>query len=86
MKQLWLPLLVDADNFVAQQGGGLFVPIATAEYKAFHDREKAMAFSKDLAVRHPQAKVMIFKAVGIIEPRKIEFAEKQYNDSGELIV
>lgn len=52
----------------------------------FFDIEQARTVAKDMAIKDPKGKVVIFEAMYVIEPRKVEFAEKSYNSSGELIV
>lgn len=85
MRKLWLPLLCDRDSFLADNAGGSFFG-GVEPYKAFYDKEKARVFAKELATSHPNSKVVLFEAHGMVEPRRIEFAEKFYNGEGELVV
>ena len=85
MKKLWLPLLYNSETFVSNQTGGSFMP-GSEVYKAFTDKGKAREFAKTLAMGNVNGKVILFEAVMVVEPRRVEFAEKSYNEGGELVV
>lgn len=85
MKKLWLPLLCNEETFLSNNVGGNFMP-GSEVYKAFTDKGKARDFAKDLAMRNVGGKVILFEAIMVVEPRRVEFAEKAYNEGGELVV
>ena len=85
MKKLWLPLLCNNETYVGNNAGGSFMPGAEV-YKAFTDKGKARDHAKDLAMQNVGGKVILFEAVMVVEPRRVEFAEKAYNEGGELVV
>ena len=55
-------------------------------FSAYHDKKVAVEKAKELAMSDPKGKVVIFKAISVIEPRSIEFSEKEFSESGELLV
>lgn len=83
MKRLYLPVVFDKDTVVEVSGGAKIVFEDAA--MAYHDPEAAKEAGRKLALRSSKTKVVLFEACMVIEPRKVEFAEKEYNKSGELI-
>jgi hypothetical protein len=77
--------LFDASTFVESRHGGTIIP-GTDAWQAFHDLPSAVEAAKKMSVNNPKAQIIILESKCIIEPRKIEFAEKMYNSAGELIV
>jgi hypothetical protein len=47
--------------------------------------EEAIEAAKHMSLKNPKGKVLIFEGIRIIEPRKVEFAEKSFNSAGELL-
>lgn len=84
MKKLYLPLMFDERTHVAN--GGVTTIFAEEAFKAFSDMDAAREEAQKLSLKNPRGKVVILESVIVIEARKIEFAEKQYNANGELIV
>lgn len=82
MKRIFLPCLFSKDCTALQQNGvSIFIPEMQGYYKLEDAEEKA----RQLALTDPKAKVVIFESTMVIEPRKIEFATKRFNESGELL-
>lgn len=53
---------------------------------AYYTMDAAEEKAKSMSLLNPKGKVVIFEAVKVVEPRKVEFAVKSFNDSGELLV
>lgn len=85
MKKLFLPLLVNKGT-VQETKEGPMLCHDMDPYKMYYDEAEAREAAKELVLRDPKAKVVVFEAKFVIEPRKIEFAEKTYTPEGELIV
>ena len=85
MKKLYVPYLFDKENFVQQNGIYTLFPPSEG-IKGYPDMEQALEAGRQLALRSPKSKVVIFESVMVVEPRKIEFSEKVYNDAGELVI
>ena len=85
MKKLWLPLLCSKETFVADAKGGKFFG-SPEPFQAYNTQEKAEEAAKALAMAHPHEKVVIFAAISMVQPSRIEFVQKEYNSAGELIV
>lgn len=85
MKKLFLPLMFNPDTYVARGNGGQYVP-GCDPLSMYGTMDEAKEAAKHLSLAHPKGKVIIFEAVMMVEPRKVEFSEKVYNSSGELIV
>jgi hypothetical protein len=83
VKKLYLPLLFDEQTHVAS--GGKTTIFCTEAFYAFSDMEKAREEAKRLSLKNPQGKVVILESIVVIEARRVEFAEKMYNEHGELI-
>lgn len=83
MKKLFFPVLFDKDTSVTGgEGVKLVFPDMTM---AYFDPERAKEEAQRLALRSSKGFVIIFEARTVVEPRKVEFAEKTYNASGELV-
>lgn len=85
MKKLFVPLMFTDETYVLRGNGGQYVP-GCDPLTTFGTMDEAKEAAKHLSLAHPKGKVVIFEAVMVIEPRKVEFSEKVYNGSGELIV
>lgn len=81
MKKLFLPVLFNGNVINQGYGAKLFIP----EMDAYFTIEQAEEKARQLALTDPSCKVVIFEAIRVIEPRKIEFATKKFNESGELV-
>lgn len=82
MKKLFLPCLFSNKTlYLHGKGAKLFIP----EMEAFYTLDEAVEFAQKLSLTDPNSKVVIFEATTVIEPRKVEFAKKKFNDNGELL-
>lgn len=84
MRKLFLPLMLDEHTYLENRNGFWVLP-GSESWPAFSDMEKARAHAKDLSLKNPKGTVVVFEAMAVISPRKVEFAEKTYNTNGELI-
>ena len=82
---MYLPLMFNKETSVSKNWGTLIIP-NTENFKAFHSKKEAIEAAKDLGMQDPKGKVVIFQAVSVIEPRSIEFSEKEFSEAGELLV
>lgn len=85
MKKLYLPYLFDADTAVEKAFGAILFAEGQ-NLTAFYNLEEAKEAGRKLALSSPKGKVLILETTMIIEPRRVEFAEKVYNSSGELVI
>lgn len=84
MKKLFLPYLFDEDSAVFKDFGAILFGVEDQNLNAFFDFESAKEAARKLSLKNPKGKVVIFEANMVIEPRKVEFAEKVFTSSGEL--
>lgn len=82
MKKVYLPVLFGKECLATTPNG---VKLFTNEMDGFYSLDDAEAKARQLALTDPKAKVVIFVSELVVEPRKIEFATKKFNDSGELV-
>ena len=82
MKKLYLPCLFSKSTVVEL---GASTKILIPEMDGFFSKEEAIMAAQKLALTDPKAKVVIFEATMVIEPRRIEFAEKTFTSDGELL-
>jgi hypothetical protein len=85
MRKLYLPLLFNKETTVAKDEHTLFLP-GDGSWKGYYTLEDAREAAKKMAMSDPKGKVVILESAVVVEPRRIEFAEKTYNAAGELIV
>jgi hypothetical protein len=85
MKKLYLPLIFSKNSHKADANGCRIFPGSDAFYGYFSE-EKALEKAKEMSMGEPSGKVIVFEATVVVEPRKIEFAEKKYNSNGELLI
>ena len=82
MKRLYIPILFSKEFTAVRDGGAtIFHP----ELEAFTTMDKAQEKAQALALTDPKSKVVIFEALSVVEPRRIEFATKKYTEGGELL-
>lgn len=62
-----------------------FVP-GSDPWKAFEDLDDAREHAKKLSLSDPKSKVVIMTSYCVVEPRRVDFSEKLFNDQGELLV
>ena len=85
MRKIYLPLLFNKGNSIAKENGLSWLP-GSEECRAYHSLDDAREAAKKLALSDPKGKVMILVSERIIEPRKVEFSEKEFTPTGELLV
>lgn len=85
MKKLFVPFLVNKNTFVDGRNGPSLLPLPDRALKAFYTEDEAIDEGQQLALMDPKGKVVILEAKLVIEPKKVEFIKKQYNDKGELL-
>lgn len=85
MKKLFVPLMFADDTHIRRDGVEQYIP-GCDPLTMYGTLDEAKEAAKHLSLAHPKGKVVIFEAVMVVEPRKVEFSEKVYNSSGELIV
>lgn len=84
MKKLYVPFLLSKDNSLDTDVGTNFY--FADGLKGYYKVEQALEAAKALVLKAPNAKVVIMESYSVIEPRRIDFAEKRFNGSGELVV
>lgn len=84
MKKLYVPLLVSEDSCVSKEDGLIF--FSSDGFRTFYSAEDAKEFARRLVITNPKSKAIVAVSELVIEPRRMEFSEKKYNENGELIV
>lgn len=84
MKKLYLPLTFEEGNYIEKNG--VFSIFCGDALKGFVDLDKAKDEARKLSLKNPSAKIVICESVVVIEPHRLEFTEKKFNERGELII
>lgn len=85
MKQVFLALPFDSENSIVKGWGHVYLP-GLDNIHCYFDKAQLVEKAKEMGLKSPKSKIVIFQAIAVVEPRSIEFAEKQYNDRGELVI
>lgn len=87
MRKLFVPVLLNKDTFVdGRDGVAKILHDPNRVIKAFYTKDEAITEGHQLALSDPKGKVVILEASTVIEPKKVEFTQKEYNARGELLV
>lgn len=84
MQKLFVPFLCDDSSLLKQPGSpnmSLFVEDGLIGYVSM---DAAVEAAKLLSLKNPKGKVVILASARVVEPRRIDFVEKVFTDSGEL--
>lgn len=87
MKKLFVPVLLNKETFVeGRDEVAKILHDPNRSIKAFYSKDAAIVEAHQLALSDPKGKVVIFESMTVIEPKKVEFTQKEFNNKGELLV
>ena len=88
MRKIFVPFLCNKNTFLEVRGGtGVkLLPNAMDILEGFFSKEEAIEAAQKLSLSDPKGKVIILESLMVVEPYKVEFIQKVYNNKGELIV
>lgn len=85
MKKLYVPLLLEEGNTIQTGPKGCRMFFRDA-LNGFNTKEEAIEEGQKMVLTSPKSKVVIMESSSTVEARRIEFVNKEFNSSGELVV